>query len=296
MKTEHPTRFRAGLVQLRASRILADNLESAEALIRAAAKGGADYIQTPENTALMELEPALVLSQVQPEAQSVPLARFRALAAELGIWLHLGSLGIKVDQARIANRSFLIDPKGAITARYDKLHMFDVDLPGGESYRESDSYDAGTKGVVAALSPGGCPVQLGMTICYDLRFPGLYRALAMAGATMIAIPAAFTKQTGAAHWHALVRARAIETCCYVLAASQGGLHENGRETFGHTMIVSPWGDILAEAGEDPGVIFADIDLARVHDMRSRIPSLRHGRHFEVENIGDHDDMGDQTAS
>ncbi len=278
MSGENGKRFRAALVQLRASRAIHPNLDQVEALIRLAAKGGANYVQTPENTALMELEPARVLAQVQPEAESVPLQRLRALAAELGIWLHAGSLGIKIAEARVANRSYLIGPAGDIAARYDKLHMFDVDLAGGESYRESEYYGPGSKAVLADLPWG----RLGMTICYDLRFPALYRALATAGADLIAIPAAFTKQTGQAHWHVLVRARAIETGAFVLAATQGGLHENGRETFGHSMIVSPWGEILAEAGEDPGVVFADIDLALSAEARARIPALKHGRAFEVE--------------
>jgi len=275
------TTFRAALVQLRAGRSIAPNLDQAEALVRQAAKGGAHYVQTPENTALMELEPALVLKQVQPETESVPLARLRALAGELGIWLHVGSLGIEIDEARVANRSYLIDPQGEIAARYDKLHMFDVDLANGESYRESQYYGPGAKAVLADLPFG----RLGMTICYDLRFPALYRALATAGANLIAVPAAFTKQTGQAHWHVLVRARAIETGAFVFAATQGGLHENGRETFGHSMIVSPWGEILAEAGEDPGVVFADIDLALSGVARARIPSLQHGRPFEIEIAG-----------
>ena len=281
MNTPSNRHFRAALVQLRAGRTIAPNLDAAEALIREAARGGAQYVQTPENTALMELDPALVLAQVRNEASSEPLRRFCALAAELGIWLHIGSLGIKADETRAANRSFLIDPQGVITARYDKLHMFDVDLAGGESYRESQYYAPGSKAVVADLPWG----RLGMTICYDLRFAALYRALATAGADLIAIPAAFTKQTGEAHWHVLVRARAIETGSFVLAAAQGGLHENGRETFGHSMIVSPWGEILAEAGEDPCVIFADIDLARCDEARAAIPALKHGRPFEIEHAG-----------
>lgn len=284
MSSDNARRFRAALVQLRAGRSIADNLPKAEALIREAAMGGARYIQTPENTALMELEPERVLKQIRPESESAPLALFRALAGELGVWLHLGSLGIELDGKRIANRSYLIDPNGAVAARYDKLHLFDVDLPGGESYRESDYYNPGSKAVVAALAIGGVQARLGMTICYDLRFPALYRALAQAGANMIAIPAAFTKQTGAAHWHTLVRARAIETGSYVFAAAQGGLHENGRSTFGHSMIVSPWGEILAEAGEDPCAVFAEIDLARVDDARARIPALKHGRDFEIEIV------------
>lgn len=270
--------FRAALVQLRAGRAIAPNLDQAEALIRQAAKGAADYVQTPENSALMELEPERVLALVQPEAENVPLSRLRSLAVELGIWLHIGSLGIKIAEGRVANRSYVIDPEGEIAARYDKLHMFDVDLAGGESYRESQYYRPGSKAVIAELPFG----RLGLTICYDLRFPALYRALAMEGANLIAIPAAFTKQTGQAHWHVLVRARAIETGAFVLAATQGGLHENGRETFGHSMIVSPWGEILAEAGEDPEVIFADIDLSASDEARVRIPALKHGRDFEIE--------------
>ncbi len=281
MSTIGERHFRAALVQLRAGRTIAPNLDQAETLIRQAAKGGADYVQTPENTALMELDPQRVLALVQPETESAPLARLTALAAELGIWLHIGSLGIKVGEDRVANRSYVVDPHGAVAARYDKLHMFDVDLPGGETYRESQYYGPGEKAVVVDLPFA----RLGMTICYDLRFPALYRALASAGAEVIAVPAAFTKQTGEAHWHVLLRARAIETGSYVLAATQGGLHENGRNTFGHSMIVSPWGVVLAEAGEDPGVIFADIDLAAVADARARIPALKHGRDFEIEIAG-----------
>ncbi len=284
MSTDDTKRFRAGLVQLRASRSIAPNLEVAEALIRDAALSGAHYVQTPENTALMELEPELVLRHVQEESESVPLERFRALARGLRIWLHIGSLGIKVDKARVANRSVLLDPRGQIAARYDKLHMFDVDLPGGETYRESEYYEPGNKAVLADFSVGACRARLGMTICYDLRFPALYRALAAAGANMIAVPAAFTRQTGQAHWHVLLRARAIETGAFVLAATQGGLHENGRETFGHSMIVSPWGEVLAEAGEDPCVVLADIDLALCDEARTRIPSLKHGRPFEIEDF------------
>lgn len=285
MSDTNAKRFRAGIVQLRSGRTVAPNLVSAEALVRDAARRGAHYVQTPENTALMELEPELVLSQVQPEAESAPLALFRALAGELGIWLHVGSLGIRVDEARVANRSYLLDPRGEIAARYDKLHMFDVDLPGGETYRESQTYMPGNKAILVDLPLGAGRARLGMTICYDLRFPALYRALATAGANMIAIPAAFTKQTGQAHWHVLLRARAIETGAFIFAATQGGLHDNGRETFGHSMIVSPWGEILAEAGEDPCVVLADIDLALCEDVRARIPSLKHGRPFEIEVDG-----------
>ena len=275
-------RFRAGLVQLRSGRTVASNLDKAEALVRRAAKGGAQYVQTPENTGIMELKPELVLAAAESEGKSAPLAWARALARELGIWLHIGSIAIKLDQSRVANRSYLLDPKGSVTARYDKLHMFDVDLAGGESYRESQYFRPGAKAVLADLPFG----RFGLSICYDLRFASLYRALAAAGAEIIAIPAAFTKQTGEAHWHVLTRARAIETGAFVLAATQGGLHENGRSTFGHSIVVSPWGEVLAEAGEEPGVIFADIDLAASEEARARIPAIKHGREFEIEIVGE----------
>jgi predicted amidohydrolase len=273
-------RFRAALLQLRSGRSVADNLDRAEALIRRAGQGGAHYVQTPENTAFMELEPKLVLAAAEPEESSVPLKRLRALAAELGIHLHIGSLAIKLDDARVANRSYVIGPNGGIAARYDKLHLFDVDLAGGESYRESHHARPGGKAVLVDLPFG----RLGLSICYDLRFPQLYRALAGAGAEFIAVPAAFTRQTGEAHWHVLLRARAIESGAFVLAATQGGLHENGRATFGHSLIVSPWGEVLAEGGEDPGVIFADLDLAASAEARARIPALKHDRAFEVELV------------
>lgn len=274
-------RFRAGLVQLRSGRSVTPNLDKAEGLIRRAAKGGAIYVQTPENTGLMELSPRLVVEAAETEERSTPLARLRALARELGIFLHIGSLAIKLDETRVANRSYVIDPEGRVAARYDKLHMFDVDLPGGESYRESQFFRPGEKAVVADLPFG----RLGLSICYDLRFPALYRALALAGAEFIAVPSAFTKQTGEAHWRVLIRARAIETGAFVLAATQGGLHENGRATYGHSLIVSPWGEVLAEGGEDPCVVFADIDLAASEEARARIPALKHGRAFEVEIAG-----------
>jgi predicted amidohydrolase len=292
MTSRGERRFRAGLVQLRSGRAIAPNLDKAEALIRRAAKGGAHYVQTPENTGNMELKPELVLEAAQSEGKSVPLAWARALARELGLWLHIGSFAIKLDQTRVANRSYLLDPKGRIAARYDKLHMFDVDLAGGESYRESQYFRPGAKAVLADLPFG----RLGLSICYDLRFPALYRVLAAEGADFIAVPSAFTKQTGEAHWHVLVRARAIETGAFVLAATQGGLHENGRSTFGHSLIVSPWGEVLAEAGEEPGVIFADIDLAASEEARARIPAIKHAREFEVEIAGEAVERARKEAS
>ena len=228
-------------------------------------------------TNIMEVKRERLFSTIVAEAQDTSLATLRELARKLGIYVHVGSLAIKASHDRAANRAFLIDPRGEIAARYDKIHMFDVDLSGGESYRESRTYRPGELAVLADLPWG----RLGVTICYDLRFPALYRALAEAGATMLAIPSAFTKQTGEAHWHVLNRARAIENGCFVFAAAQGGKHENGRETFGHSLIVDPWGRILAEGGTEPGVVMAEIDIGDVAKARARIPSLEHGRRFEL---------------
>jgi predicted amidohydrolase len=275
--SDSPTTFRAGLVQMCSGRDVARNMRDASALIREAASGGARYVQTPEVTNLMELDRERLFAAAEPESANGGLQQLVDLARELRIWLHIGSLVIKASDTRLANRAFVISPQGEVTARYDKIHMFDVDLPNGEVYRESANYEPGTRAVVARLPWGG----LGLSICYDLRFPYLYRALAQGGASLLAVPAAFTRVTGEAHWVALLRARAIEAQCFVLAAAQGGLHEHGRETFGHSLAVSPWGQILAEGGVHPSVIFADIDLRLIEDVRSRVPSLRHDRQFGV---------------
>jgi deaminated glutathione amidase len=272
-----PKTFRVGLVQMRSGRNVERNLIDSVELIRAAARGGAQYVQTPEVTTLIEPDRAKMFLATYPEDGNPALAHYRALARELGIWLHIGSMGIRVGADKIANRAFLIAPTGAISARYDKIHMFDVELPGGENYRESKHSQAGDTAVLEDLPWG----VLGISICYDLRFPQLYRALAQAGADFLAIPSAFTKQTGEAHWHALIRARAVENGCFVFAAAQGGKHESGRETYGHSLIVAPWGDILAEGDIHPEVIFADIHVHDVHEARRRIPSLRHDRAFKV---------------
>jgi predicted amidohydrolase len=277
MARDTSSAFRAGLVQMCTGRDVARNVEDAGALIREAAAKGAHYVQTPEITTLMEMERARLIAAIQPEEGNPAVTRFAALAAELGIWLHIGSMAILLGSGKIANRSFLFSPEGAIAARFDKLHMFDVELPGGESYRESRNYQAGSAGVLADLPWG----SLGLTVCYDLRFPHLYRALAQAGADFLAIPSAFTRQTGEAHWHVLVRARAIENGAFVLAAAQAGRHESGRETYGHSLIVSPWGDVIAEADAQVGVIVAEIRPEEVEKARQRIPSLRHDRPFEI---------------
>jgi predicted amidohydrolase len=268
--------FRVALVQMCSGRDVEKNVNAAAALIRTAASGGAQYVQTPEMTTLMELDRERLFAAAATEAQTPALARFQDLARELAIWLHIGSMPILLDDM-LANRSFVISPDGKIAARYDKIHMFDVDLGRGESYRESRNYRPGKQAVVAELPWG----KLGLSICYDLRFPQLYRALARAGAQFIAIPSAFTRPTGMAHWHTLLRARAIESQAFVFAAAQGGSHENGRETFGHSLIVSPWGEILAEGGIQPAVMFADVDLQLLADVRRRVPSLQHDRPFDV---------------
>jgi predicted amidohydrolase len=262
---------------MRTGRNVAGNIDAAATLVREAKALGADYVQTPEQTSLMELDRKSLFAHIVEEERDPALAAFQELASELKIHLHVGSLAVKVSPEKAANRSFFIDPNGAIAARYDKIHMFDVNLPNGESYRESNTYRPGETAVVAALP--FCKV--GLTICYDVRFPALYRALAEAGAEMITVPAAFTKQTGEVHWHILLRARAIETGCFVLAAAQGGRHENGRDTFGHSIVIDPWGRVIAEAGIEPGVTVADIDLALVAEARQKIPALEHGRRFEV---------------
>jgi predicted amidohydrolase len=271
------SKFRVGLIQMRSGRTPQANTDAAIKLIGEAKSGGANYVLTPEVTNIMESSREKLFASIVPEENDPTLATLRDLARTLGIYVHVGSLAVKVGPEKAANRSFLIDRKGNIVARYDKIHMFDVDLAGGESYRESRSYRPGEMAVVSDLPWG----RLGLTICYDLRFPALYRALAEAGASFLAIPSAFTKQTGEAHWHVLMRARAIENGSFVFAAAQGGLHEHGRETFGHSLVVDPWGRIIAEGGTEPGVILADIDPAEVSAARSRVPSLQHGRRFEV---------------
>jgi predicted amidohydrolase len=227
----------------------------------------------------MEMERARLFAAIRPEEGNPAIAHFAALARELKIWLHIGSMAVLLGNGKIANRSLLFTPEGEIEARFDKIHMFDVELPGGESYRESKNYQAGGDAVLADLPWG----TLGLTVCYDLRFPHLYRALAQGGADFLAIPSAFTRKTGEAHWHVLLRARAIENGCFVLAAAQAGRHESGRETYGHSLVVSPWGEIVAEGdGIHPMVIVADVKSGDVQEARKRIPSLQHDRPIQVQ--------------
>ena len=237
-----------------------------------AKQGGAAILFTPEVSGLVDRDRARAALSLRSQADDVVLAAVRAAATEQGLWVHLGSLGL-TEGARLANRGFVIDAAGEIRTQYDKLHLFDVDLPTGESWRESASYDPGSSATLVETPVG----MLGLSICYDIRFPDLYRALSDAGATMLAVPAAFTQPTGAAHWHVLLRARAIEASCFVVAAAQTGTHEDGRATFGHSLVVDPWGEVLLDMGEAPGLGFAEIDQARLTDVRARVPALRHRR-------------------
>jgi predicted amidohydrolase len=270
-------KFRVACVQNCAEREMAPSIEAVAASIRAAAKDGAQLIQLPEMATLFEPDNDLVLKKAQPEATDPGVAAFRALAKETGAWLVVGSVLLKEPGAdKIANRSLVVDPQGAIVARYDKIHLFDVDLANGETYRESATVRGGERAVLAP-TPWGL---VGLSICYDLRFAALHRALAQAGANYLSIPAAFTHTTGKAHWHLLVRARAIETGCWVFAANQTGTHAEGRRTYGHSLIVSPWGEVVADGGEAVGHIVAEVDPAKVAEARAMIPSLRHDRRFQ----------------
>jgi predicted amidohydrolase len=272
--------MRVALVQLNVSDNPAANLPETLALVRKAAAGGAQFILTPECTNGLSSSRAHQALVFRHEGDDPTLAALRSVAADLGIWLLIGSLAVLTHDAdgRFANRSFLIGPDGAIVARYDKIHMFDVDVSHTEKYRESSGYRPGDKAVLAQTPLG----TIGMTICYDVRFAALYRHLAQAGAQILTIPAAFNDITGAAHWEVLLRARAIETGCFVLAPAQTGVHAEtvggkGRRSWGHSMVVSPWGEVLVNGGTDPGVYFADVDLAQVAAARARVPSLTHDR-------------------
>lgn len=265
---------RAACIQLNAGPDIRSNLDAAGVLIREAAGQGARFIATPENTCHMRGSAEGKLKSALPEETHPGLPFFSGLARELGVWLLIGSMGIRLDD-RLANRAFLFSDTGEIVARYDKIHLFDVDLPTGERHRESDTVRPGDRAVTADLPWG----RIGLSICYDLRFARLYRDLAQAGASILAVPAAFTVPTGQAHWHVLLRARAIETGSFIIAPAQCGAHEGGRKTYGHSLIVGPWGNVLAEAGDEPGIIFADLDVSAVAKARQAIPALLHDREY-----------------
>ncbi len=274
--------FTAACIQFTAGSEPEPNLREVAQMIRQARDGGADFVMTPEVTNFIETGRRRH-EKARREGDDPALAAFRELARANGIWLLAGSLvidiagepGVAESERRLANRSFLIDAQGAIVARYDKIHMFDVDLAGGESYRESSAYRPGNRAVTSA-TPWG---RLGLSICYDLRFPHLYRALAKAGADFLTIPSVFTVPTGRAHWHVLLRTRAIETGCFVFAPAQWGEHAGGRKSYGHSLIVDPWGEVLADGGEGVGIISAHIDPARIAEARRMVPSLNHDRPF-----------------
>jgi predicted amidohydrolase len=270
------TKLAVACIQLRSTDDIDENIDAASSLIRQAKAEGAEFAATPEMTSLMDQRKGALDAKVVVEQDDRALKAFRALAVELGIPLLIGSMPIRVGQGICANRSFLIAADGAIKARYDKIHMFDVEVGDGQTYRESNDYRPGEESVVADLNG----IRLGLSVCYDVRFPALYRALAQAGAEILCVPAAFTRMTGEAHWRALLVARAIENTAFVIAPDQGGLHRDGRETFGHSLIIGPWGDVIAEGGTEPGIVAATLDLDLVAKARGRIPSLRHDRVFQ----------------
>jgi len=273
--------FKAGLVQMRSGVDEARNFMVAQELIREAADEGADFISTPEITNLFEPDRAALANKITLQSDNLSVRGFSALAGELRRWLHIGSLVLKSETGLALNRSILFAPDGKIAATYDKVHLFDVDLPNGDQYRESAAYQGGKDAVVVTLP--FC--KLGLSICYDVRFPALFNALAQAGANVLATPAAFTVPTGEAHWHVLQRARAIETGSFVISAAQGGDHKNGRSTYGHSLVVNPWGEVIAELPHDePGVLSAEIDIAKSTNARARIPALANAKAFNLQQI------------
>lgn len=269
-----------GLVQMRSGTEITANIAAMEGLVRDAAGKGASYIQTPEMTGILQKSKKGLFEQICEPSQDPLLGVASRLAEDLSVWLHIGSHAVRVSDELAANRAFVFSPRGELIVTYDKIHMFDVDLDHGESWRESKVYRPGTSGRLVSVDG----FNLGLSICYDIRFPQLYRRYAQTGAEVLAAPAAFTRQTGAAHWHVLMRARAIENGAFVVAAAQGGNHEDGRETFGHSLIVNPWGEIICELPHDePGCAVASIDLSEVTAARNKVPNLINGRDFSVEN-------------
>lgn len=267
--------LKVALIQMNSGPVIADNLKQAEDLIREAAAAGAQLILTPENTCHIKTPQSEKLQSSPYENDHPAIPFFSDLARDLNVWILVGSIAVRVSEGKVVNRSLLFSDSGAIVAQYDKIHLFDVDLPTGESHRESNIVQPGDRAVVAETPWGG----LGMTICYDLRFAGLFRALAQRGAKILTVPAAFTVPTGQAHWETLLRARAIETGSFVLAPAQTGTHHGDRKTYGHSLIVAPWGEVLADGGEGVGIVMADLDLSAVEKARGAIPALLHDRVF-----------------
>ena len=276
---------RIALYQARSGIDPAANAAALVAAVREAAAGGAAMLFTPEMSGMLDRDRERSFEKARTEDEDIVLAAVREAAREADIWVQLGSLAVRGESGKLVNRGFVIDDVGDIVARYDKIHLFDVDLPTGESWRESAMYQAGREAVVVDGTPVG---RLGLTICYDLRFPALFERLSEAGAEVIALPAAFTVSTGEAHWQVLLRARSIEAGLFLVAAAQAGQHEDGRATYGHSLIADPWGQVLLELGEAPGVAFAEIDLAMVAQVRSRIPVLAHRRAIAAARIDSRD--------
>ena len=275
------TTFKAALLQMRSGMDVGRNVEAFSAMVREAAAKGAAYVQSPEMTGALVRDRTALRAMLKSEDADPVVAGAARLARELAIHVHVGSTAVAVDGGKVANRAVLFGPGGQRIATYDKIHMFDVDLDNDESWRESATYQPGGRTVVADLPLA----KFGLSVCYDLRFPHLFRAQALAGAEVLTVPAAFTRQTGQAHWHVLLRARAIENGAWVLAAAQGGLHEDGRETYGHSLIVDPWGRVVADAGGDePGIVYADIDPTASAEARKKIPNLKNAREFNVETV------------
>ncbi len=269
-------KYKIACLQANTGNDLAANLTTVRAMLSEAAANGAQWILTPEYTLMMDGSGRVMREQALPADGGAPLIELRSSAKALGVWLSIGSLTLRTEEERIANRSFLISDGGEIAATYDKIHMFDVTLPDGKVIRESSAYRPGDK-AVAVDTPLG---KVGLTICYDLRFPQLFRTLAQAGAQIITVPSSFQRQTGKAHWHALLQARAIENGCYIIAPAMCGEHAGNRQTFGHTLVLNPWGEVAADGGDGPGIVYAEIDLARVAKVRGMIPSLTHDRGYE----------------
>jgi deaminated glutathione amidase len=272
-----PDKFRVALLQMQTGNDLAANLESVGAMTREAAAGGAQLVLSPEYTLMMDGSGRVMRERALDSEGGPALPQLQALARELSVWLLVGSLTLKTDGERIANRSYLLADDGRVIASYDKIHMFDATLPDGKVIRESSAYCPGDRAVLAE-TPWG---KLGLTICYDLRFPQLYRALARGGARYLTVPSSFQRATGKSHWHSLLKARAIENACFVFAPAMCGEHPGNRTTYGHSLVVDPWGEVLADGGDEPGVVYADVDPARIERVRSMLPCLEHDREFHA---------------
>ncbi len=269
--------LKVGLIQMNSGPVIADNLQQAETLIRQAAEGGAQFILTPENTCHIKTPQSEKLQSSPYESDHPAIPFFGKLAKELSVWILVGSIAVRVSDTKVVNRSLLFSNGGELVAQYDKIHLFDVDLPTGESHRESNIVQPGDKAVIAETPWGG----VGLAICYDLRFANLFRTLAQNGAQLITVPSAFTVPTGQAHWESLLRARAIETGSFVLAPAQTGTHHGDRKTYGHSLIISPWGEVIADGGDALGIVLADLDMDAVAKARGAIPALQHDRVFAV---------------